>query len=316
MNQTSITGRLFLAVCPLLLLGLSACESQNTADQRYFNSPVEAADAVVKAAQDNDLVALREIFGSEHEEIYQTEDAAANAEDRQRFARRASEDMLFRPLDEHTVELVVGNDQWPLPIPMVQEESGWRFDSAAGVEENTNRRVGQNELLIIDVCRTLIAAQELFRDRDWDGDGDLNYASTIMSTPGQYDGLYWPQTDDALPSPLDEFVASNQDYLSKRETGSPVRGYRARLLTSQGEAASGGVMDFMQDGQLSNGWAMVAWPAEYGVTGVMTFLVSHHGNIYQRDLGPDSASVAEAIPMFDPGPEWTEVDPDSVLQVE
>jgi hypothetical protein len=317
MNQKSLT-RSLPAVCMLLLLGLGACQPQDqpqgTADQRYFASPVDAADALVQAAQDNDIEALRDILGAKHQEIYQTTDTADNLEDRQQFAEMAAEDMLFRPLDEHTFELVVGDDQWPLPIPIIQESQGWRFDTAAGLEEIINQRVGQNELLIIDVCSRLIAAQELFRDRDWDGNGYLNYASEIISTPGQYDGLYWPLEGDVLPSPLDEFIESNQDYLSKRETGSPVRGYRADLLTSQGAGAPGGAMDFLQEGRLITGWAMVAWPAEYGLTGIMTFLVSHHGVIYQRDLGPESATIAKSMTSFDPGPEWTEVDPDTELQ--
>lgn len=314
MTQTSFIRRL-APVCLLLLSGLSACTPQDTVDQQYFASPVEAADALVKAAQDNDIDALRAILGAEHREIYQTEDAADNLEERQQFVQKASEDMLFRVLDENTFELVVGDDLWPLPIPIIEEQKGWRFDTDAGVEEIINQRVGQNELLVIEVCDTLIAAQELFRDRDWDGNGHLNYASEIISTPGQYDGLYWPQEEGVLVSPLDEFIESNQDYLSKRETGSPVRGYHAQLLTSQGDTAPGGAMDFMRDGRLSDGWAMVAWPAEYGVTGVMTFLVSHHGVIYQRDLGPESASIAKSMQAFDPGPEWAEVDVDTVFEL-
>ncbi len=312
MNQKSFT-RSLPAMCLLLLLGLCACQPEESADQRYFASPVDAADALVKATQDNDVAALRDILGAEHQEIYQTEDQADNQEDRQQFAEMAAEDMLFRPLDEHTFELVVGDEQWPLPIPIIEESKGWRFDTVAGVEEIINQRVGQNELLIIEVCSTLIAAQELYRDRDWDGSGYLNYASEITSTPGQYDGLYWPPEDDALPSPLDEYIESNEDYLRKRETGSPVRGYHAKFLTSQGADAPGGAMDFMQEGRLINGWALVAWPADYGVTGVMTFLVSHHGVIYQRDLGPDSESIAMSMQTFEPGPEWTEVDPDIEL---
>src|SRR5690606_19018537 len=120
------------------------------------------------------------------------------------------------------------------------------------------------------------------RDRDWDNDGELDYAETLLSTPGQFDGLYWPQQEGVLPSPLEDYVASEQDYLSKRETGSPVHGYRARILTAQGAAAPGGAADYKVDGHLSKGWAVVAWPAEYGVTGVMTFLTSHHGIVYQR----------------------------------
>lgn len=312
MNQRSFT-RSLPAVCLLLLSGLVSGQPQDSVDQRYFVSPVDAADALITAAKDNDIAALRSILGTKYPEIYQTEDATDNLEDRQHFAELAEQDMLLRRLDAHTYELVVGDDQWPLPVPIVEEQGGWRFDSAAGVEEIINQRVGQNELLIIEVYRTLITAQELFRDRDWDGNGYLNYASVIISTPGRYDGLYWPLAEGVLPSPLDEFIESNQDYLSKRETGSPVRGYRGKLLTSQGANAPGAVMDFMHDGRLSNGWAMVAWPAEYGVTGVMTFLVSHHGVIYQRDLGTESASIAAAMTIFDPGPEWTEVDPDMTV---
>jgi hypothetical protein len=197
-----------------------------------------------------------------------------------------------------------------MPIPLVRESGRWRFDTAVGAEELVNRRIGSNELRTIGLARELILAQELFRDRDWDNDGHLDYATKILSTPGQYDGLYWPPAEGLPASPLDEYVETDRDYLEMVEAVSPIRGYQARLLTAQGPSAEGGARDYLEDGRLKNGWALIAWPVEYGSTGIKTFLVSHHGVVYEHDFGEQTPEAVAAIAVFDPGTEWIPVDLD------
>jgi hypothetical protein len=294
-------------VASALLVTLALLPGCQTLHQAVFDSPYTAATALVEACAADDEQRLEEILGSEHRGTYATADHAADTRSRLWFAEAADQDLLLRHVDKGLVQIVVGSELWPMPIPLVKVSAGWQFDTAAGAEEIINRRVGENELRMIEVCRELILAQELFKDRDWDNNGEVNYARRLISTPGEFDGLYWKPQEDVLPSPLEKYVDENVDYLELREAGSPVYGYRGRLLFAQGSNAPDGAMDFMEGDRLLDGWAAVLWPAEYGTSGVLSFLVSHHGTVYEQDLGEASAEIATTMTMFDPDDGWTEV---------
>jgi hypothetical protein len=294
--------------CTLILLG--SCKSGSDAyrgQPRIFPTADRAANALLDACQRNDLDALAEVLGSEHREVYVTSDPASDREARQRFVALAAEKQYFVETEPTRRELVVGNDEWPLPIPLVRVAGGWRFDTAAGAEEIINRRIGRNELEAIELCRGVLHAQEEYRATDWDGDGAYEYASQLKATPGQTDGLFWPAGTALGPSPLEGFLLDNQDYADMREEGEPWRGYRGKALTAQGSNAPGGAQPFLSDGDLSTGWAMILCPAVYGNSGIMSFMVSHHGTVYEKDLGPDGLQIGKAMEAFDPDPSWTPV---------
>jgi hypothetical protein len=203
---------------------------------------------------------------------------------------------------------VVGKSDWPLPVPLVKEDSGqWRFDTEAGKEEMLNRRIGQNELDVIQVCEAIVDAQKEYAFTDPDGNGIPQYAMKILSDPGKKNGLYWPTAEGEAPSPLGPLVAGavEQGYGSPNtSTPGTYHGYRYRLLKSQGPNAEGGALDYVVNGMMIGGFAVVAYPADYGNSGIMTFITNYKGDIYQKDIGEDTEKLAKEMESFDPGPGW------------
>jgi hypothetical protein len=197
--------------------------------------------------------------------------------------------------------LLLGEDLWPFPFPVVQVGGKWAFDTGAGLEEVVNRRVGENELQAIATARAYVDAQEEYRETDWDGDGVLEYARKLISTPGNYDGLYWPAAEGVPESPAGAFV----DAAGDEPSGEGYFGYRFRILESQGENVAGGKYGYVINDNMIAGFALIAWPVEYDVTGVKTFVVSHHGTVYEKDFGPETAAAAEKITSFDPDQTWS-----------
>ncbi|MCP3902063.1 MAG: DUF2950 domain-containing protein [Planctomycetes bacterium] len=295
------------AIVSALLLGGCATDVTSSSG-RHFETPDEAVETLLVTLRADDPAGLAEIFGTEHPEVYETSDAAADTRARRTFLAEADERLELEDVDSGTVQILLGDQAWPLPVPLVREFSGWRFDAAAGAEEMINRRVGRNEIWAIEICDAIGPAQAYFRDKDVDGNGIANYARRFNATAGKRDGLYWPARAGEPPSPLHDFVTSRQDYLSERQAGSPVRGYLAKLLTRQGPSAPGGAIDYLDGDQLLRGYALVLWPAEYDRTGVMTFITSHHAMVYERDLGEDSADIAAAMIDFDPDEMWRAVE--------
>lgn len=204
--------------------------------------------------------------------------------------------------DSGTRVVAVGTGDWTLPIPLVNSEAGWRFDLVAGAEEMQTRRIGRNELAAINASLAYYDAQREYAERDRDGDGFREYAQRIVSTPGQTDGLYWARLDDEEESPLGPYFADE-------EPGADYHGYLHRVLTAQGPAARGGAYDYMVDGRLRGGFALIAWPSKYEETGVMTFIVNHDGTVYETDFGPETDTIARAVETFDPDEAWTAVNP-------
>jgi hypothetical protein len=205
--------------------------------------------------------------------------------------------------------LVIGAEAWPVPFPIVRVGDRWRFATEEGVEEIVNRRVGGNERNAIYVLRAYIDAQRQYATRDRDGDGVLQYARKVASTPGKQDGLYWPANVAAgeEPSPFGPLLAAGDAYAKGHQAGDAYRGYFFRILPRQGQHAPGGAYSYVINGRMIAGFAMVAHPAEYGKTGVMTFIVSHNGKVYEKDLGKDSAAIGGSMTTFDPGAGWKEV---------
>jgi hypothetical protein len=294
-----------LALIFLLAVPLSA----TAAEQRTFATPEAAVDALVAALKANDEAALLAIFGDKHKDLLDSGDAAQTAVERAKATEALA---AFRVLDsrgENRRVLLMGVNAWPMPIPLVKVGTAWRFATEEGVEELVNRRIGGNENNAIGVLRAYVDAQRQYASIDRDGDGVLQYARKLTSTPGKHDGLYWP-ADTAKgeeESPFGPLIAASSAYLKGHKEGDPYRGYRFRILTGQGKNAAGGAYNYVINGRMIAGFAMVAFPAEYGETGVMTFVVSHNGKVFQKDLGKNSAKVGAAMASFDPGTGWTEV---------
>lgn len=275
------------------------------ADQRSFATPEAALAALVEAlgAADPDK-AMADVFGTEHLDAVMGDDPVAARADLQKVHAAAKKVAALRPDGPDRFTVVVGRVAWPLPVPLVRAADGWRFDSAAGVEEITNRRIGRNELAAIEVMRAYVDAQREYAGEDHGGDGVLEYARRITSTGDKRDGLYWPTAEGEAPSPFGPFVAEAGDYLEGRQAGAPYHGYYFRVLTGQGPNAPGGAYGYVINGHMVAGFAMLAWPATYDDTGVMSFLVGPNGVVLEADLGPGTAERVRTITTYDPDPSW------------
>ena len=296
-----------LALIFLLVLPLAA----TAAEQRTFATPEAAVDALQAALKANDEAALAAIFGDRHKEMVSSGDAAQNAAVRARASEALAAFRLLDSRGEDRRVLLMGVNAWPMPIPLVRAGGAWRFATEEGVEELINRRIGHNENNAIEVLRAYVAAQREYASIDRDDDGVRQYAQKLASTPGRFDGLFWPA--DAAKgeeeSPFGPLVADSSGQLKGHKQGDPYRGYRFRILTRQGKNAAGGAYSYVINGRMIAGFAMVAFPADYGVTGVMTFVVSHNGKVFQKDLGKNSGKAGAAMTSFDPGAGWKEVAP-------
>jgi len=281
------------------------------APQQTFATPEAAVDALVAALKANDDAALIAIFGEDHKSLVVSPDQAANSATR---AKILAAIQAFHVLDDPSKDrriLVVGDQAWPLPIPIVRAGDRWRYATEEGEDEIVNRRIGGNELNAIVVLRAYIDAQRKYASRDRDGDNVLQYAQKLGSTPGKQDGLYWPAdaTKGEEASPFGPLVAEASPYLKGHAASDPYRGYYFKILTQQGKSAPGGPYNYVINGRMIAGFAMVAYPARWGESGVMTFIVSNNGKVYQKDLGKDSTAIGAKITTFDPGPGWKEVAP-------
>ncbi len=303
-----LTGRAVLAALPLValcLLGPSDAAQAQAAQQRTFATPEAAVEALVKSLNADDDADMIEILGPEHEESLIGGDEIAARENRQRVGASAAEKTELRDAGEGRKILIIGRRRWPVPFPIVQEGGKWRFDTEAGLEELVNRRIGRNELNAIDICRKYIDAQVDYASKDRDGDQVLEYAQKIMSSEGQQDGLYWDSVAGEELSPFGPLVADAWDYLEGREPGDPFKGYYFKLITRQGEDAIGGRYDYIINGNMIAGFALIAFPADHHNSGVMTFICSHTGRIHQKNLGPDGDLIGGAMAVYNPDSSWT-----------
>jgi hypothetical protein len=280
--------------------------------QQSYASPEEAAAALASATRSHDQAALRAIFGPGSEKLLSSGDRYADEEQQRRFATAYEEKHTLVPKNAERVELDVGNDDWPLPIPIVQSGGRWQFDTHAGAEEIINRRIGRNELAAIRVALAYVEAQKAYFDRMKQQTGTGFYAQRLISTPGRQDGLYWRATAGSEESPFAAVIAEAEDagYAGAFAGASaiPYRGYYFHVLKAQGPDAPGGAVSYVKSGQMTGGFALIAWPASYGSSGIMTFLVDQDGVVFQKDLGPDTAHMAPRITQFDPDLTWTRIE--------
>jgi Protein of unknown function (DUF2950) len=278
--------------------------------QRTFGSPDEAVKALVAATNAGDHATVDAIFGPDVKDLL-SGDAKQDAIEFAAFAKLVGQfSQLVQKSDDRFV-LNLGDQNWPFPIPLVKKDGAWFFDTAAGKDEIVNRRIGEDELIAIGVCRTYLAAQREYAGEDRVGDGVLRFAKKLRSTPGQKDGLYWPAAADEDPSPFGPFIAEvhAEGYGGKTAEGQPqpFHGYRFKVLTAQGASALGGAYDYVINGNMIAGFALVAYPEHWGESGVMTFVVNQWGKVYQSNLGAQSADLAVAMTDFNPDEDWTAV---------
>jgi hypothetical protein len=284
---------------------LVACS--RSVSQKDFASPEEAAQALVAAVKAADTHALLEVLGADAQPVIDSGDPVRDRHARERFLEAYAAAHDFDSATEGTTTLQVGADKWPFPFPLQQHSNRWSFDSSAGAEEIINRRVGENELDAIQSCLAFVDAEREYYIRNPQEQPLLQYAQKLASTEGHKDGLYWPTTGDEPVSPLGEQFARarSEGYFENGvAAGQGYRGYRYRLLTAQGPSAAGGAYDYLVNGKMIGGFALLAFPVEYGNSGVMTFIVNHDGVVYSKDLGSETAKVASGIAAFDPDSSW------------
>ena len=280
--------------------------------QKTFKTPEEAVKGLMDAVKANDTKALLAIFGPAGKEIISSGDEVADKAGIEHFIKDYEEMSRLEKETDKKVTLVVGNREWPFPIPIVKKGETWVFDTMAGKEELLNRRIGRNELNTIQTCLAYVDAQREYALKDRDSDKVREYALKFWSTPGKKDGLHWETKEGEGPSPFGAVAAQAvQEGYARKKPGdkpSPYHGYFYKILKAQGKNAPGGAYDYVINGKMIGGFALVAYPAEYGASGIMTFIVNHDGVVYQKDLGKETGKIANAMTKFDPDKTWMKVE--------
>jgi DUF2950 family protein len=293
----------------LIVLSASAQVAQKTVAQKTFDTPQAAADALVQAAGAFDVPALLDILGQGSRDLVVSQDPVSDKTRANDFAALAREKQSINldPKSPNRAELVVGNNEWPLPIPLVKRNGKWLYDSNAGRSEILLRRIGENELDAIAVCRGFVEAQHDYASEKHDGSELNEYAQRIISTPGKHDGLAWQNPDGSWAGPVGEEIAKAlaQGYSKDLQ---PYHGYYFKVLKGQGPAALMGQLNFVVKGAMIGGFALAAAPAQYRVSGVKTFIVSHEGVVYEKDLGPNTLKTFETMETYNPDKTWQETE--------
>ena len=297
---------LLIALCLVVTAPLAA-----PAPQRIFASPKDAADALVGAAERFDVPALLEVLGPEGTDLIGSGDPVLDRNQAAEFAKQAKTKLVVAtdPKTPKRATIVIGDEDWPLPIPLVRDAAGWRFDTAAGKLEILLRRIGRNELDAIEVCRGYVEAQEEYASEPRGGATSVQFAQRVIGTAEKQDGLAWRESDGTWRGPIGEKIALaiDEGYSSRTE---PYHGYHFKILKAQGPSARLGSLNFVVKGMMIGGFALVAAPAEYEVTGVKSFIVSHDGVVYEKDLGPKTLEAFRSMELFDPDPSWSPVPED------
>jgi hypothetical protein len=309
-------ARIFAA--PTLCLAVVAAAACSPAapekPHRTFGSPEAGVKALADVVKAGDLAELMLIFGPGSEELIDSSDPATARHNREIFAAAIAEGWRLDDAGADVKTLVIGNEDWPFPVPLVKGANGWHFDAAAGMDEVLARRIGRNELAAIRLCRTYVAAQRQYAAQGHDGNAAGAYATTFRSDPGRQNGLYWPAQRGQKRSPLGDLVAEAEEEgrpigPDARREPSPFHGYYFRILTGQGSAAAGGAKPYIVNGRMSGGFALVAWPARYDATGIMTFVVNQDGVVHEQDLGPGTDQIARTMTVYNPDESWSRVQP-------
>ena len=278
--------------------------------QKLFASPEEALKSLVDAVKTHDKAALEQIFGPSAKDLHSSDEVQATAEF-ESFAKHVAEKTNLVKENDSRAIIHIGNENWPFPIPVVKKNGQWFFDTEAGQEEILNRRIGEDELTAILVCRSYVEAQREYVLKDWDNDGILAYAQKLRSDPGKKNGLFWRHAAGEPVSPLGELVARARIEGYKKEKSvfkeqpTPFHGYYFKILTQQGRNAPGGKYNYIANGNMVGGFALIASPSDWGKSGVMTFIVNQQGKVYQKNLGPDTMKIAQKMNAYDPDKTWT-----------
>lgn len=298
---------LIVGLASLLMQG---CAHNSRVAPQAFASPEQAVEALTTAVRQDNVKEIKVILGSDGEELAVSGDDVADRQTRQKFIDLYDEKHTLANESDDAATLMVGNGSWPFPIPLVKNGQKWFFDSEAGKEEILNRRIGNNELSTIQVCMAIGDAQREYALRDPMGDGLHEYAQEFPSDEGKRNGLFWSTAEGEAPSPLGVFAAqaAEEGYRRKEKGPTPYHGYYFRILRAQGPSAPGGALDYVVNGKMTLGFAVVAYPADYGNSGIMTFIMGDDGIVYQKDLGEETAKVAGAMSTFDPGEGWKMVE--------
>jgi hypothetical protein len=305
-------SRIASALISAALAATAACaRSETPPPQQMFASPEEAVKALAKEVQAADLQQLTEIYGPDSKELVDTGDPVTARRNRETFTVAFAEGWRLVDAQGGGKTLVIGNEEWPFPVPIVMDGNRWRFDTAAGKEEVLARRIGRNELAVIRICATYVAAQHRYAEHGHDGKPAGLYAQSFRSDQGKENGLYWPEMKGKPLSPLGDLVAeaaSEGRAIAEGKQRQPFQGYYFKILTAQGASAPGGAKSYVVNGDMSGGFALVAWPAEYDLTGIMTFIVNQDGIVYEKDLGADSAAAASKMTEYNPDDSWKRIE--------
>ena len=297
---------------PVAMLGLAilfAPACNKAPSEAKFATPDEAATALLQAFKTEDMGKMQAIFGREGMEAVASGDPVADRHDREVIALAMEQSWRWAAHGADGKELIIGDEQWPFPVPLVKTGNEWQFDSEEGKEEVLARRIGGNELGTIDVCRDYVGMQREYASQPHDGKPAGLFAQRLRSSPGRQDGLYWQRKPGERSSPLGDLVAEaeGEGYDQSKPESSPFRGYRYRILTAQGPDAPGGKKSYVVNGDMSGGFALLAYPTKYAFSGVMTFVVGQDGVAYQMDLGPDTGTQAPSVAEYNPDKSWTAV---------
>jgi hypothetical protein len=302
-RQLSLIGRSLLASVALIV-SCSLPFTRPEGGQRIFDEPQEAMMALLGATEARDLESVRDILGHKYTSALVGEPWKKDQEGNQQVVALAQERLVYDELPDGSVEVLLGDEQWPFPMKIVQHRHSWYFDTQAGMEEIRNRRIGRNELLAIALLEAYADAQIEYASVDRNGNDLLEYAQRLLSEPGRYDGLYWAIEEGESESPFAHLASQHEAYVESLGPGDAFYGYHYRVLTAQGSYPPGGAYSYVNDGRMVTGFALVASPEAYAQSGVMTFMTSHHGRVYQKDLGQNSPS----IDTFAPDETWTVVE--------
>jgi hypothetical protein len=309
-SVTSVAAAVLTTAC--LIAAASCTTTAPETQHRRFGTPEEAVRVLADVVKAGNLEDLLAIFGQDGEELIDSSDPATARRNREIFTAAVAEHWQLVDEDPVTKTLVIGNEGWPFPVPLIKDANGWRFDTAAGREEVLARRIGRNELAVIRICLTYVAAQRQYAAQGHDGKPAGLYAKAFRSDPGKENGLYWPAVRGRKRSPLGDLVAQAEEEgrqlgPDRQQQPTPFHGYYFRILTAQGSAAVGGAKSYVVNGEMSAGFGLVAWPAQYDVTGVMTFVVNQDGVLFQKDLGPRLGSENSPPTVYNPDASWTKV---------
>jgi len=307
--RATLLAYLLIAILGAVLSSVQAASTPPAVTQKTFATPKEGADALIQAAAAYDVPALKEILGPESEDLLSSDDPVGDKKAVADFAAKAQQknEVVMDPKNAKRATLLIGDDSWPLPIPLVRVGGKWLFDTKAGRQEILFRRIGANELDAIQICRGYVDAQHEYAIEKHDNAEVNQYAQRVISTPAKHDGLVWRNPDGSLGGPIAESIAKalEEGYTNK---GQPYHGYFFKILKGQGPAAPLGQLDFVVKGAMIGGFALAAAPADYRVTGVQTFIVNQDGVVYQKDLGPDSLKIFRDMELYNPDSTWRATD--------